>query len=188
MDVKFDLAGLYQSLGSDQAAPLYAACLAGRRARLGSDHDLTLQAVSALAGAHAASGRARDRVLALPLYEEFVAALRRRLRALPTEEGEEEDEGEGAEGGRGEGAAGAGGVRGALRATIAAHEGLLVRLKKQLAATHSGPWPRHKPPKGLKGLKGLGGPGAPSDLGSVGSLSLMSSSVASSSTSAQVAD
>ena len=54
--------------------------------------------MAALAGAHAASSRARDRVLALPLYEEFVGALRRRLRALPEEEEEEEVEaGEGDE-------------------------------------------------------------------------------------------
>jgi len=57
--------------------------LLGRRERLGDYHEITLHTLLASAHALGTSARARDRALAIPLYEEYLLEAGNKLRAAP---------------------------------------------------------------------------------------------------------
>ena len=59
-------------------------CLLGRRERLGDYHEVTLHTLFASAHALSNSARARDRALAIPLYEEYLLEAGNKLKAAPS--------------------------------------------------------------------------------------------------------
>lgn len=136
LETKFALGQLCDAIGCvDQATPLYAACLVGRRQRLGGDHDLTLHTMRALASAHSRSLRGRERVMAVPLYEEYIATLSHRLHCMQLDPDQPALD----------------------RPSVSPHHNAhyhqlhtdlehcttaLRDLKRSLAAVHSGPWPK----------------------------------------------
>ena len=59
-------------------------CLLGRRERLGDYHEITLHTLFVSAHALCNSARARDRALAIPLYEEYLLEAGNKLKAAPS--------------------------------------------------------------------------------------------------------